>query len=104
MTDDPALLRNYGIAILTIREALGMPPRSSCADIVAKVRENVAALEHFEALQREAACVAECREILNSAEASKREPCSRCGGGGWVPSQTEADTDPCPECEGGFAK
>ena len=27
-----------------------------------------------------------------------RKTCSRCGGGGWVPSMTEADTDPCPEC------
>lgn len=24
--------------------------------------------------------------------------CERCGGAGWVPSKTEADTDPCPVC------
>jgi len=29
--------------------------------------------------------------------------CPECGGMGWVPSKTEADTDPCPRCEGGFS-
>ena len=24
--------------------------------------------------------------------------CSICNGGGWVPSNTDADTDPCPKC------
>lgn len=28
--------------------------------------------------------------------------CPECFGMGWVPSKTEADTDPCPKCEGGF--
>ena len=32
----------------------------------------------------------------------KEERCGQCGGMGWVPSNTEADTDPCPKCEGGF--
>lgn len=29
--------------------------------------------------------------------------CPECFGMGWVPSKTEADTDPCPKCEGGFS-
>ena len=33
---------------------------------------------------------------------TKERKCPECQGMGWVPSKTEADTDPCPKCEGGF--
>lgn len=38
-----------------------------------------------------------------SSEAEKNS-CRRCHGMGWVPSNTDADTDPCPDCDGGFAR
>lgn len=30
----------------------------------------------------------------------RSRPCPHCNGMGWVPSKTEADTDPCPVCLG----
>jgi hypothetical protein len=73
---------NFEVALDQIRQEVGLPPQACPAEVVVKVRELAA----------------------KSLPGTRREPCGRCGGGGWVPSNTDTDTDPCPECEGGFAR
>jgi hypothetical protein len=59
--------------------------------------ENVAWIKAFYAAITEGLSGAEAVAIADS-----HVVCPRCGGMGWVPSNTEADTDPCPKCQGGF--
>ena len=37
-------------------------------------------------------------DALNRCNPIASRACLQCGGMGWVPSMTDADTDPCPEC------
>lgn len=39
--------------------------------------------------------------VMPVIRAAPAATCRRCGGAGWVPSNTDTDTDPCPAC--GFA-